>query len=191
MITKITRTIVKYRILIGVYLSGAADWTWNAKQECFVPTSIYLRWNVHLLQTLRTTFSFFMSAFLLSKLPSGEFMESTENFVIFILGWMEIFMVTVISLIGIQLNRHWRDMMYIMNQMSRYSDYIEELMRRHNTQFNREEQTYLDKRGKLIGIMAVVSIFVPFAFGACVCVMIEPIHAMLQEWLEVNISIQP
>ncbi|CAL8141043.1 unnamed protein product [Orchesella dallaii] len=39
--------------------------------------------------------------------------------------------------------------------------------------------------------MAVGSAFVPFAFGACVCVGIEPTHAMLQEWLEVNISFKP
>ncbi|CAL8140983.1 unnamed protein product [Orchesella dallaii] len=190
MITKKIRKIVKYRILVMVYLFFASDWEWNAKQECIVPASIYIRWNARLLST-GTTFSFFMVTFLLSKLPNAEYMESTQNFVTFILGWMEAFMVNVILMFGIQMKRYSRDVIYILNEMSRYSDNVEELMRRQNTQFNRKEQKYLDKAGMLLGLTTVLTAFVPFAFAACFCDMMEPTHAMLQEYLEVNISFQP
>ncbi|CAL8148571.1 unnamed protein product [Orchesella dallaii] len=191
MITRIIRKIVKYRILIMVYLSGATDWNWNTKKKCFVPASIYLRWNGRLLLIFGTAFPFLMSAFLLSKVPNGEYMESTENFVIFILGWAEMFIVTATLLANFRMKRYWRDIMYILNEISRYSDYIEELMRRRNTHLNREDQKYLVRAGMLVGLTAVLTSFVPFAFGACVCVRVEPTHAMLEDWLEVNISLKP
>ncbi|CAL8148574.1 unnamed protein product [Orchesella dallaii] len=189
MITKKIRKIVKYRILVMVYLFFASDWDWNAEQDCIVPASIYLRWNARLL-TLETPFSFLLVTFLLSKLPNEQFVQSKEIFVTFILGWMEIFLMYTILMAGMQLKRYWPDVMYVMNEMSRYSDYVEELMRRQNTQFNREDQKYLDKRDKLIGIVAMLTTFAPVAFGGCICVMIEPTHAMLQEYFEVNISFQ-
>ncbi|CAL8083778.1 unnamed protein product [Orchesella dallaii] len=213
MITSIIRKTVKYRLLITVYLSGAADWNWNPIQECFVPASIYLRWNARLLLTLGSIFPFLMTTFLLSKVPNEEYMESTENFVIFIFGWTEMVLITCILMGGLQLIRYWREVMHLMNEMSRYSDHVEgklpiilkifhdihaqreylflDLMKRRNTQFDREEKKHLDKADILIAITGELCTFVPVAFAACICVRMEPTHAMLQEWLEVDISFRP
>ncbi|CAL8070947.1 unnamed protein product [Orchesella dallaii] len=191
MITSFIRKTVKYRLLISVYLSGAADWNWNPTQECFVPASIYLRWNARLLLTLGTTFPFLMTTFLLLKVPNEEYMESTESFVIFILGWTEMFIVTCILMIGLQLVRYWREVMHLMNEMSRYSDNVEDLMKRNNTQLNREEKKHLYKASVIIAVTGALCTSAPFLFGACICFRMEPTHAMLQEWLEVNISFQP
>ncbi|CAL8148568.1 unnamed protein product [Orchesella dallaii] len=191
MITRLIRETVKYRTIIMVYLSGAADWNWNPTEECFVPSSIYLRWNAHLLLTLGSTFPILMTTFLLSKIPDGEYMESTGTFVIFILGWAEMFIVTSVLMIGLQLTRNWRGMVYMLNEMSRYSYYIEELMRRQNSQFNREEKKHLKKASMLLALTGVLCTFTPVAFAGCICVRMEPTHAMVQEWLEVNISFKP
>ncbi|CAL8070945.1 unnamed protein product [Orchesella dallaii] len=191
MITRFMRKLVKYRILIMVYLNAATSWNWNAKQECFVPASIYLRWNGCLLLTLGSTFPFLMSTFLLAKLPNEEYMESRENFVVFILGWAEVFIITAILMISLRMKQYWRDIMYLMNEMYRYSDYIEDLMRRCNTHFNRNEQKYIYRANVLLAFVGILSTFIPLAFGACICVRVEPNHALLQEWLEVNISIRP
>ncbi|CAL8141007.1 unnamed protein product [Orchesella dallaii] len=213
MITSIIRKTVKYRLLIMIYLSGASEWNWNPIQGCFVPASIYLRWNARLLLTLGSTFPILMTTFLLSKIPNEEYMESTENFVIFILGWTEMVLITCILMGGLQKIRYWREVMHLMNEISRYSDHVEgklqiilkifhdihaqreslflDLMKRRNTQFDREEKKHLDKAGILIVITGVLCTFVPVAFAACICVRMEPTHAMLQEWLEVNISFRP
>ncbi|CAL8143429.1 unnamed protein product [Orchesella dallaii] len=130
-----------------------------------------------------------MGIFLLQKWLNEEYCSSTFGFIVFTLGRVELCIIIAVLTIGYRLKLRYSNIIYVLNQIFRYSNIMESLIQENHGQLSQNQMRKIRRAEILFSLAAMMSIFVPLAYCACLCVPMEATHALLQEWLEIDVSL--
>ncbi|CAL8143433.1 unnamed protein product [Orchesella dallaii] len=135
-----------------------------------------------------TSHPILMGIFLLQKWLTNDYRSSTFDFIVFTLGRVELCIVIGTLTICYRLKLRYENVIYILNQIFRYSDTMKAFIKSSNGKLNQNQMKRIRRTEFLVALTAGLTTFVPFAYGACLCIPMEATHAVLQEWLEIDVS---
>ncbi|CAL8134464.1 unnamed protein product [Orchesella dallaii] len=173
-----------------IYFTGSSYLDWDDANDCIIPANNYLRWNAELLFRNGLFFPVIMTANLIMTAYNGDQMKSLLSFGVYLIGWVENVLIFSILCATHRFCKYNSNTIRMLNEVFRYSERMEKFLQEQNTQLNRQQILTIRKAETLVVIAAVLSFFVPIGFAGCVLHPLEPSHIMIQEWLEVTVSLK-
>ncbi|CAL8136294.1 unnamed protein product [Orchesella dallaii] len=173
MISENLKILVGYRLIAGKYGSLASIFDWDMEKREFKVSQGYVLFNIYLLIFVGVCYVIMMLTWLLQKDLNGADNEIgiDQELFSYVFGWLYIGFVSTLVIMTIRLINYRPQIVYVMNQMFRYDEEIEV---------------------EVLAIMlAIGSLIVPWVMVSYLSTNVEPTHAMVKEWLEVDISFTP
>lgn len=181
---------MKYFCFIGIF-----DWD-SKKMELIFLKNNYFRWNTYLVITFGKLFPLFYTHHLLSKwseMGSITTMASSPvQFATYILGWCENTLVVLVVLLAHRMQAYIPNVIYLMNQMFRYTEVIHKKIRFPELSHLRQHHFQAVQREEYLILFAnIISSLVPLAVGFALLYMkAGPSHQMFEETFEIELTFE-
>ncbi|CAL8076246.1 unnamed protein product [Orchesella dallaii] len=192
-ITPRMKRYISWRIHIMAYFSCASAMEWNSKSEECVPSKWFIHWNggVVVYSGFGISALFVYHAYtkiINQNQKNGDFF-STDSIAPIILSLIISIFVFMMATTGSRLIYCSNNVNFLLNQMFRYSIKIEEMMKRKRFSFTGKQIRSIKYAEYLIIMGVVGSTIFPLCYGVFLTSNMEPVHNLVRDWLEVEISL--
>lgn len=174
------------------YFCFAADFGWDSDVEELSPSKKFLYWNAHLLLKGSDVFLCYYTVFLLLQLEEIPQMiqRAAQNgdirFTSYLFAWVENSVFLILVLTAYQIRRQTSQVIYLTNQMMRYSKILEASLQIPLTK-KKQYQNNIQHGEYLFMCMAIPCYALPPLCGFFLMYAeFEPAHKMAEEFLEVK-----
>ncbi len=192
MITPKIKQILRYRMYFMHYFCFAAEFGWDPVLEELTPPKKYLYWNVLLLLKGSDFFLCYFTVYLLLQLSDiSQMIEAATQhgdirFTSYLFAWVENSLFLILILTAYQIRRQTSQIIYLTNQMVKYSKILEASLQIPPTK-QKQYQDKLRHGEHLFMTMAIPCYILPPLCGFFLMYAeFEPAHKLAEEFFEVK-----
>ncbi|CAL8122168.1 unnamed protein product [Orchesella dallaii] len=190
-----SKKIILTRLLIHKYVCLCAFAVWSPTDNQYIQSHPFLIWNCFLLTYIGQFYPIILGCFTYTKLtPDNDDMgvdSPTAGMVFTTTNCMGMALTCGIGIIAVAAYRnlaYYTQMTYLINQIYKLGDKLEELMSRKRAHFNAEQKRIVKACEYVLLLAAIFSTIIPLAYGLFFTSRQEPVHQLFQEWLEVEVK---
>ncbi|CAL8122166.1 unnamed protein product [Orchesella dallaii] len=195
-ISQRAKMYIYIRLVIHKYicLCATADWSPTTKQ--YIKSNPFWLWNGYLITNIGQFYPIILAYYTYTNMISDndDFEENNQpNMPQFTTtNCMGMALTCAIGIIAVAAHRilaYASEMTYLVNQMYKFSDTLEEMMSRKRLHFNVNQARMIKGCEYLLLMTAFFSTITPLGYGLFFTSSSEPVHQLFKEWLEIEVKL--